>query len=70
MIVKTPGTCGGVARIDGTRIAVWLIVSLKKSQTDEQILYSYPHITQKDIVDCMRYYRKNIKEITTEMREQ
>jgi uncharacterized protein (DUF433 family) len=46
-ITKDPDVCGGVACIDGTRIRVMDIVSLKRrGETPEQMLEAYPSLTE------------------------
>lgn len=63
-ITKTPGVCGGQARIRNTRIEVWVIVSLvKKKASYEEILRNYPDLTSEDIDNALRYYQENQDEI-------
>ena len=46
LIVRTPGTCGGRARIAGTRITVQYIVNeIRAGVTPEEILENKPHLT-------------------------
>lgn len=56
-IVKTPGTCGGRARIANTRIPVWLIVLWveKHNCTVEDIADMYPYITKDLIREALEY---------------
>jgi uncharacterized protein (DUF433 family) len=57
-IQKTPGVCGGDARIAGHRIPVWLLVAQKKAgQTDAQILVNYPALTADDLAAAWAYYQ-------------
>src|SRR5215213_4398625 len=63
-IVKTPGVCGGEARIDGTRIPIWGLVEargLKKS--DEAILADYPQLTPDDLAAAWAYAASHAEEI-------
>lgn len=55
-IVKTPGVVGGRPRIEGTRIAVDLILEFTASGFSEaDILEFYPHLTPQNIRDCLSY---------------
>ncbi|MEA5451289.1 DUF433 domain-containing protein [Leptolyngbya sp. CCNP1308] len=55
-IAKTPGVCGGVACITGTRIAVWLLVEAKQLGISEaQLLEDYGHLTAVDLVNAWAY---------------
>lgn len=59
MIVETPGTCGGKPRIDGTRITVKLIMEyINAGYTIKTIVNLYPHITEKDVEDCIKYTKE------------
>lgn len=55
-IVKTPDTCGGKARIDGTRITTGLIVrNMEAGWSVDEILYDYPSLTREAIEAAVRY---------------
>ena len=42
-IHKTPGICGGAARIRDTRIPVWTIIAYQQQgATEVELLYNYP----------------------------
>jgi len=63
-IEKTPGVCGGDARIANTRIPVWVLVQARKlSNTDAQILANYPTITATDLSNAWRYAEAHPGEI-------
>jgi uncharacterized protein (DUF433 family) len=63
-IEKTPGVCGGEARIAGTRIPVWLLVQYRKSGvTDKRLLEFYPHLTAADLEACWDYYQHHTNEL-------
>ncbi|WP_072620830.1 DUF433 domain-containing protein [Spirulina major] len=63
-IQKTPGVCGGHARIRNTRIPVWTIISLQKQGADAQeILTNFPSLTPFDILITQSYYDQNQTEI-------
>ena len=58
-IRKTPGVCGGDARIGDTRIPIWLLVlARKQGQTDAQLLDAYPSLTAADPDAAWDYYRE------------
>lgn len=64
-IVKTPGTCGGRARIDGHRIRVMDIVIWheKWGRSPFEIAESFPGITLADIHAALAYYHDHRDEI-------
>lgn len=63
-IQKTPGVCGGNARIRNTRIPVWTLVSFRQMEmSDEPLLEYYPDLTPSDLDAAWRYYEGNKAEI-------
>ncbi len=69
-IQKTPGICGGQARIRNTRIPVWTLVSLRQQGAgDEEILTNYPGLTQTDLAASWMYYEQHRAEIDQEIAE-
>ena len=63
-IEKTPNTCGGQARIAGTRIPVWLLVLKRQTgQSDASVLADYPTLTQASLDAAWEYYRHNPVEV-------
>lgn len=65
-IVKTPGICGGRARIDGTRIGVEIVVGMYKAgMTVGEIIEGYrdSHITPAKVHAALAYYYDNQREI-------
>ncbi|MGL6097888.1 MAG: DUF433 domain-containing protein [Fimbriiglobus sp.] len=63
-IEKTPGFCGGKARVGGTRIPVWLLVLKRKfGQSDADILADYPTLVQADLDAVWEYYGENALEV-------
>jgi len=63
-IQKTPGVCGGDARIGNQRITVWhLVLAQKMGRSDAAILDDYPSLTPDDLDACWDYYRENALEI-------
>jgi uncharacterized protein (DUF433 family) len=68
-IVKTPGTCGGRARIVGHRVRVQDIVIWHEHQgmTPDEIVSHIPTITLADVHFALAYYFDHVQEIQTEM---
>ncbi len=59
-IHKTPGICGGAARIRDTRIPVWTIVAYQQQGANEaELLYNYPGLTLQDLQAVANYYDRN-----------
>ncbi|RYD32756.1 MAG: DUF433 domain-containing protein [Verrucomicrobiaceae bacterium] len=69
-IQKTPGVCGGSARVVGTRIPVCTLESLRRLDVEEaRILDSYPSLTASDLADAWVYANACPVEIDREIRE-
>jgi uncharacterized protein (DUF433 family) len=70
-IVKTPGTCGGRARIAGHRIRVMDVVVWHRhwGRTPEQIAESFPGITLADVHAALAYYYDHMGEIEADFEE-
>lgn len=67
-ICKTPGVCGGSARIYNRRIPVYLIIDLHQlGNTEAELLEMYPYPDVEDIRVCFDYYRDHRIEILTEI---
>ena len=63
-IQKTPGVCGGHARVRNTRITVWTLISLaQQGMDDDAILQDFPGLTHFDLWITRMYYRENHDEI-------
>jgi type III restriction enzyme len=63
-IAKTPGVCGGDARIRRKRLPVWLLVEMRQNhEMDEDILANYPDLTPKDLEAAWEYYQLNKAEV-------
>lgn len=63
-IQKTPGICGGNARIRNTRIAVWTLVAFhQQGASEEELLRNYPTLTTKDLAAAWLYYKEHPGEI-------
>lgn len=63
-IQKTPGICGGHARIRNTRIPVWTLVSFQQQGADtNELLRNYPSLIPADLDAAWAYYQDNQHEI-------
>jgi uncharacterized protein (DUF433 family) len=70
-VIKTPGVCGGTARIVRSRIPVWLLVSYRNMGLDEDRLLSfYPTLTRNDLEQAWKYYQTYKEEIDQEIAQQ
>lgn len=70
-IDKSPGVCGGRARIRDTRVPVWTIIELHNlGMPDSTILENYPSLTQLDLKAAQYYYHFNLYEIDNDIDEQ
>ena len=69
-IVKTPGTCGGRARIAGHRVRVQDVVIWSEYQgmTPDEIVSHIPSITLADVHSALAYYFDHVQEIQDEIR--
>lgn len=63
-IVKTPGVCGGDARLAHTRIPVWSLEQLRQLGASEQdILENFPGLTAADLGQAWAYADPHRSEI-------
>ncbi len=63
-IVKTPGTRGGHARIDETRVGVHDVIGLlQNGETIDSITRSLPGLTRAQVYECLAYYEDHVAEI-------
>lgn len=63
-IVKTPGICGGKARLENTRIGVHDVVGLlQNGETVESVTRQLPGITRAQVYECLSYYEDHLAEI-------
>ncbi len=71
LIEKTPGICGGDARIRDTRVPVWLLVGYRKDGVnDAELLKMYPALTLADLSAAWWYYAEHRDEIEQVIRAQ
>jgi uncharacterized protein (DUF433 family) len=69
-VEKTPGVCGGDARISGTRIPVWQLVEARNLGVPEaQLLIDFPRLTAQNLVDAWIYENENPEEISAAIHE-
>jgi uncharacterized protein (DUF433 family) len=63
-VVKTPGVCGGSARIDGTRIPVWQLVEERNLGASEaRLLNDYRTLKARDLAAAWDYADEHPEEI-------
>ncbi|MEC4985940.1 MAG: DUF433 domain-containing protein [Oscillatoria sp. PMC 1068.18] len=63
-IEKTPGVCGGEARIAKTRIPVWVLVEARQlGYSDADLLTSYPTLKAQDLANAWMYAEAYADEI-------
>jgi uncharacterized protein (DUF433 family) len=60
-IVRTPGTCAGLPRIEGTRISVNVIVRevVRGRLAPEEVLMRHKHLTLAQIHAALAFYFDN-----------
>lgn len=69
-IVKTPGICGGAARLIRTRIPVWTLERMRQQGfSDAQILESFPTLRAVDLVEAWAYAQAHPEEIERAIHE-
>jgi uncharacterized protein (DUF433 family) len=62
-IVVDPQILTGKPVVRGTRISVeWIVALLAKGWSHEQILVSYPHLSEEDIRACLAYASELLRE--------
>jgi uncharacterized protein (DUF433 family) len=65
-IEKTPGVCGGDARIAKTRIPIWSLVNYRHlGANDLRILQDFPHLSAADLANAWAYADAHPEEIET-----
>jgi len=63
-IEKTPGVCGGDARIAKTRIPIWSLVNYRHlGANDVLILQYFPHLSAADLAKAWAYAEGHPEEI-------
>ncbi|HBB89279.1 MAG TPA: hypothetical protein DC047_16870 [Blastocatellia bacterium] len=68
LLVSSPDVCGGLLRIDGTRITVLQIAVLyKQGYSAERIADEYPHLTMAQVYAALAHYHANQEEIEADL---
>jgi len=63
-IVKTPGVCGGKARLEASRITVHDVVGLlQNGETVDSVTRQLPGLTRAQAYECLAYYEDHLAEI-------
>lgn len=71
LLVSSPSICGGMLRIEGTRITINQIAVLcKEGLTTEEIAEEYPHLNLAQIHAALAYYYANQEEIERSLNRQ
>ncbi len=69
-IQRTPGVCGGEARIGNTRIAVWMLEEARRlGVADAELLQDYPGLNAVDLTAAWAYVESHPAEIEKVIRE-
>ncbi len=68
-IMLTPGTCGGKARIEGTRIRVQdiMIWHERLGRSAEEIVRDYPQLSLAQVYAALAYYYDHRAEIDAQL---
>ena len=67
-IRRTPGVLGGVARVRDTRIAVWMLVEMRRAGLDDAaILSDYPTLSPADLAAAWDHAARHAAEIDDEI---
>jgi uncharacterized protein (DUF433 family) len=71
-VVKTPGTCGGRARIDGSRIPVWQVAEaiVRGGLSAEEFVEAHPQLTLAQVYDALSFYYDHRGKVQTDLRAQ
>ena len=71
MLVRTPDTCAGRLRIDGTRVTVLQIATLyKRGESAEEIAQNFPQLNLGQVYAALAYYHANRAEIEQELADE
>jgi uncharacterized protein (DUF433 family) len=68
-IVSTPDTCGGKARIAGSRIQVKHIAVMhdRQGMSASEIVAEFPHLTLASVYAALAYYHDHREEMNAEL---
>ena len=68
-IEKTPGVCGGAARVAGTRIPVWQLVGRAFGALEAQLLIDFPRLKAVNLADAWAYAEDHREEIASQIHQ-
>ncbi len=69
-VVHTPRTCGGRARLSGTRITVWVLESLRRQGASvSDILRKFPALKSGQVRSAWKYADEHADEIEEDIRD-
>jgi uncharacterized protein (DUF433 family) len=69
-IEKTPGVCGGAARVAGTRVPVWQLVEARGLGASEaQLLTDLPRLKAVNLADAWAYAEDHPDEIAVQIHQ-
>jgi uncharacterized protein (DUF433 family) len=69
-VEKTPGICGGSARIVRTRIPVWTLEQYRRlGMAEAEMLRVYPTLRAEDLANAWAYARAHRAEIDEDIRQ-
>jgi uncharacterized protein (DUF433 family) len=64
-IVCTKGVCGGLPRIKGSRMPVWILLSHRsKGVSDKKLLQLFPYLKQDDLDAAWRFAQRSPQQAT------
>lgn len=71
MLVRSPNVCGGLLRVDGTRVTVSQIATLyKRGESAEEIGENFPQLKLSQVYAALAYYHANRAEIEQELADE
>ncbi len=63
-ILKTPGVCGGQARLEGSRICVHDVIGLlQNGETVDSVIRQLPGLSRAQVFECLAYYEDHLAEV-------
>ena len=69
-IEKSPGICGGDARIVRTRIPVWALENFRRlGSTDAELLENYPTLVPTDLINAWAYVETHRDDVASAIQE-
>jgi uncharacterized protein (DUF433 family) len=69
LIVKTPGCCGGKARIRGRRVPVWLVADWdREGHSVSGILEFLPYLSAEEVQAALQYAQRHPDEINLDIK--